>query len=527
MSTISDIMACISKDIQSVFGELVKLLLRKTLNSKINPNKNKETIYNAHLGKYVRRITNSSNEDHVGKYNYVMTYESLGWTDEILANFKIIAKFIKKKNHCPQIPPKCNMIKNTNKKKDLVYKTKIMFSDKEDKHYVNMRMRSCAQYDNLLNFLTSKNMQSVISNKKASFTRTSDIPYTHSFKQLESIGKDIIHQTDSAIHCEDSAKMTTSKLRMNLYNLEKKLEDLSVLFPEIFDAYVEIMRIINSIPKHKMFWVINLVAELTYQKWEELTKIQQDKYKEYLGEEFIQLFNSNELITILLQSGFPELILKCSYVYPLFKMLFIVFGYSKLIPNIKEMDKCKNLKNKLQKHHEKTKGASFIRKGHDYDDDIFERSDESNCSNNNVKKYYKKCNCIKNKCTKCKDNCNCVNTDCCDECIDHPCHDKTKHKKLELEPVDKNIYEFIKLFGELYPTIIGLMGGTEQFPPESLQVNCHKIPNNYNDLNSIPEFLWRYNDFSYCRYLEYVNSKKFVNSVNSKINDKIKYLHTL
>jgi len=95
------------------------------------------------------------------------------------------------------------------------------------------------------------------------------------------------------------------------------------------------------------------------------------------------------------------------------------------------------------------------------------------------------------------------------------------------EPIDQCIYDFIKLFGDLYPTVIGLMGGTEEFPPESIMIECNDIPPNYDCLTSLPEYLWRFNDYSYCRYLEYTNSKQFSNAIASKINAKAKILQSI
>ena len=94
-------------------------------------------------------------------------------------------------------------------------------------------------------------------------------------------------------------------------------------------------------------------------------------------------------------------------------------------------------------------------------------------------------------------------------------------------PVDQNIYEFIKLFGDLYPTLIGLMGGTEIFPPESLEITCDSIPANYDELMSLPEYLWRFNDFSYCKFLEYLGSRQISMIINAKINARAKYLQLI
>ncbi len=498
MLTIQDTMRTISRDVQYTFEELVKLLLRKSLRPILNPlNQNTKIVYNKFRGKYERGFIGSSSDDNINKYTYTMTHESLGWTNEVLANFKITAKFMKN-NVAQRFPAGSAKTHNSIKPK-----SQIAFSDKERK-----KSHVQSQYKNFLNFLNSRSMQKIISNKLASFTYTADIPYTHAFKQLESIGRDIIDQTDPSISGEDSAKMSTSMLRVKLYNLEQKLADLSVDHPNIFDAYVEMIRIINSIYRQKMVWLINLIAALSYQRFDELPESQQQMYNDALGEEFVCTFNANELITILLQSNAGELILTSSYVYPLFKMLFIVFGYSKLVPMV--TDKCSEqicdiYKDRLKKHFDKYRGASFRRgdvinstrndmRQNEPLDNIYsdDNSNSSNSiSNNSDNSYY----------------------------VD-------KYKP-DPEPYDLCIYEYIKLFGDLYPTIIGLIGGTENFPPESIEIGCDDIPPTYETLTSIPEYLWRYNDFSYCRYLDYVNSKQMLNAINSKVSAKARYLQSI
>lgn len=506
MLTIPDTMRTISRDIQNTFEELVKILLRKSLHPTLNPlRQNTKVIYNTFRGKYERGFIGSSPDDNINKYTYTIINESLGWNDEVLVNFKIMAKFIKNSSTPLRFPADLANIHNKIKSK-----SKVAFSEKEGKqHAMTGRTLISTQYKNFLTYLTSKSMNNVIANKQASFTYTTDIPYTHAFKQLESIGKDIIDQTDPSIFGDDSAKMSTAMLRVKLYNLEQDLANLSVDHPNIYDAYVEMLRIINSVPKIKMVWIIKLIAALSYQRWEDLSENLQKTYLDILGEEFIQSFNSNELITILLQSNSSEVILTSAYLYPLLKMLFIVFGYSKLIPVISE--KCGDsqviIKERLRKYLDKHRGASFRRGDtHNiyyqepvvYENDIYESP-----FNTSVRKSDNNENNITN---------DIFSTNLC---------------KSDALPIDQCIYEFIKLFGDLYPTIIGLMGGTEKFPPESIEISCDDIPPTYDLLTTLPEYLWRYNDFSYCRYLEYVGSKQIVNALNSKINSKARYLHSV
>ena len=376
-------------------------------------------------------------------------------------------------------------------------------------------------------------MQTVIANKKASFSYTADVPYSHSFKQLESIGRDIIDQTDPSIEGSNSAKMSTAMLRVKLYSLDKALADLSVDHPCIFEDYIQMLRIINSIPRNKMVWVINLIALLSFQSWENVPPQQQKSYIDALGEDFICAFNSNELVTILLQSDSAEVILTGSYLYSLLKMLFIVFGYSKLVPIV--TDTCSNnereaYREKLRKHFEKYRGA-FFRRGDDREVEYVEKPCKhcpDSCRTAPCSKPYIK---------PCDDNGSiCQNNNSIPETLEQV---ETVRPRNEMhlgessncipdcEPVNPCIYDVIKLFGDLYPTLIGLMGGTEVFPPECIEVSCNDIPPNYDCLSSLPEYLWRFNDFSYCRHLEYVNSRMVRNALSAKVNAKARYLQTM
>ncbi|BCS83228.1 hypothetical protein QLL95_gp0895 [Cotonvirus japonicus] len=478
MSTIANTMETLSYDVQMTFEELVKLLLRKTQKPITCNNKN-NIIYNAYTGKYEKGLVTSSHGDNINKYVYRMTKESLGWSDDTLANFSVDTKHVKN-NTLQKL--------STNHKPSYVCKSKsrLLFSDRDPKNPKSCsKNKSLGKYKNMLAMINSRDINNVIVNKKSGFIYSSNIPYTYAFHELEDIGKDIIDQTDPSILGCDSAKMSTAMLRVRLYTLEQNLSKLSVKNPSIFDAYVEMIRVINSLPKNKLAWIIRLIASLTYQRWDDVEICDQERYRDMLGDDFIDTFNSNELITILLQSNASEFILKSSLLFPLIKMLFIVFGYSKLVPVITDVgnsEQQEKQREALNKHYEKYRGAT-IRRGEYgqtcYPNDIYSESD------NNIP------------------------------------------QKPEPEPIDQCVYDFIRLFGDLYPTVVGLMGGTEKFPPEMIEMTCSDIPANYNDLMSITEYLWRFNDYSYCKYLEYVCTRQLHNILDYKINEKTRYLHSI
>ena len=521
MTTIPETMRIITKNIQHTFEEMVKLLLRKTLRPTLNPlGANTKIVYNNFKSKYERGLIGSSPDDNINKYNYLMTHDSLGWTDDSLANFKVLAKFIKN-NTLQRFPAGHGKIRNS-----LLTKSKVAYSDKEAKASIGAHTTNLAHYKNFLTYLTSKTMHHIIANKKAAFSYTCDIPYSYSYKQLESIGKDIIDQTDSSITGSDSAKMSTAMLRVKLYNLENDLADLSVNHPNIYDAYIEMLRIINSVPRQKMIWIINLIAALSFQAWDELSQQQQNTYIDVLGNDFIHAFNDNELITILLQSGSSELILTASYLYSLLKMLFVVFGYSRLVPII--TDKSTSARavylDKLKKHFDKYRGASY-RRG-DNTRFVDDRNASHGCGDNT--RFVDDRSESSPECSD-SDSSRSGRGPCVDPCKDNLCPDFLTGDpcKPQCEPIDECIYDFIKLFGDLYPTIIGLIGGTEVFPPECIEINCNDIPPNYDCLASLPEYLWRFNDFSYCQHIEYTSAKQMHNALSSKITARAKYLQSI
>lgn len=366
-------------------------------------------------------------------------------------------------------------------------------------------------------------MRTIIGNKSSASVFQADVPYTQTFKIFESIGQDIIDQTDPSICPDDSALMSTSLLRAKLYTLEQNLALMSVRQPDLFTAYIELLKIINSIPRTQMDWVINLIAALTFQRWEELSCSQQRTFLDVLGDEFVNAFVSNQLIGILLQSD-SELILTSAYLYPLLKMLFAVFNYSKLTPNVIDTS-CERMaeetKAKMRKYFEKRKGAYYRRgdpreipKGGKHVSIRLPPGvnlDLSNIDSDRLSAF------IDERTGQPFE----YPMDLDQEEIDPDCTPP------EPEPADVYTYEFIKLFGELYPTLIGLMGGTEEFPPDSIQIELGSVPANYDGLENLPGYLWRFNDYSYCCYVEYQSSRQLVSSIGAKVCAKVRYLQSI
>uniref|UniRef100_A0A6C0LR47 Uncharacterized protein n=1 Tax=viral metagenome TaxID=1070528 RepID=A0A6C0LR47_9ZZZZ len=456
MATILELMNIIADDIQHTFEELIKLILHKTIKPFINPiHPNSRIIYNPITGRNERGYLGASADVNVNQYIYQLTNECLGWVGNYVANFKANSKYIKAS--FPQRFPAPN---NRNR-----YLTKTRVAYNINNHSiidgvpipVGKNEQVMSSFHNFISSLNERNMVSIISNRRSYDTYFCDISYSDCYRELEHIGRDIIDQTDPLIPPPISARMSTAIFRVKLYDLEQNLTNLSALYPDIYNAYIELIKIINSQPRSNIKWVIELIATLTYRRWFDIPENQKITFIEILGEEFIRGINANELATILLQSGLPEILIRTCYMYSLLKMLFIVFGYNKLIPKIVT------------------------------DPIIIDNGIE-------IETIQEVDNCI----VEC-------DTDC--------------------EPVNKCIYDIIKLFNDLYPTIGELMGGSDTFPPECHEIKCDEIPPNYDCLVTIPEYLWRFNDYSYCQHLDYVNSKIVRNSLHSKITNTVRYLN--
>jgi hypothetical protein len=474
MSTIPGTVDKISTDIQNVFEQMMKLILRKTLRPTLNPLKpNDKIIYNPYTKKYERQFVGASPDEHITNYNYQMTSDCLGWSGDYITSFKLTGKFIK--NSFPTRHPG-NINKNAKLTNVLLaYNSRALADSKADP--IN-------SFRTTMETLMGRTMLNTVSNNRGEFVYNTDVSYTDCWKQLNSIGQDIINQTDASIPANDSAKMSTSFLRIKLFTLDQDLFNFSLTNKPIYESYVNMVSTINYLPRELIPWIINLIATLTYQSWDELTPTQQSKYISELGEEFINRFNSNQLITILLQSNRPELILTSSYLYSLLKMLFVTFGYNDLEnpPTTYNSEFTTLVRSSVvQSHQNKIKP--------------------------NVNMIPPNFGILKNF-----PNEPCITTNCLQG---------------SAPPFNECTLQFIKTFCELYPSITQFMGGCQCLPEHYTQLNCASIPPNYNDLVCIDDYLWRYLDYSYCAYTDIVSSKIVTNSLNTKIDDKVRYLKTV
>lgn len=412
MSTIPGILKKIASDIQLTSGELIKLLLQKSMKAPMFP---------------------SANANMISKYIYLLTNRCLGWTDNIITNFKIYPKGRGSRS---------------------LEKFPVAFSPRERIAYEEARASNDyvpSAYRHFTDFVTSQNIIELIANRKSDSAYTCDVLYTDCWKQLESVGEDIVNQTDPDISTFNTARMSTAKLRVNLFTLETDLCFLADRYPEMHYSYIAMVTLVNSVPQPDMEWVIYLIGNLSYIAWDDFTAVTQARFINVLGQDFIDAFLSNELVTVLLQSNYGELILTTSYMYSLLKMLYIVFGYNE-----------------------------FIKKAIMTPCDIY--IEKTGCAVLDTMPPYSKSN----------------------ECI----------------------YGLIEIFTDMYPTINQMIVGSSDVPLECDNVSCFSIPPMYFDLETIPQYLWRFGTFSYCGYKDYVASRLKFNSTATNISNKINYMET-
>jgi len=407
--TIPGIIKKISSDIQSTAGELIRLMLKKSI-------------------KIINRADN---------YSYILTNNCIGWTNNAITNFKLFPKFIKNNKTRQKFP--------------------VAYSPRERVAYESSSRRIEGRelpYENFLEILTAENMQTIVNGNKGALTFHCSVLYTDSWKQLESIGQDILKQI---CHC-NSTKMSTAVLRIKLYTLEQILEHFALHHPNIFESYLSMVSLINSVHQDNVNWIATLIGNLTFVRWENLSPSYRETFIEHLGREFIERFNSNELITILIQSDSGELIMTSSYIYSLLKMLFIVFGYNGFIPH-------------LVAHPCPGEIPEFL-------------------PNNDF---------------------------VCGGC-------KSQNYESRCIPDIECTFKIVNRFQDLYPTINEIMVGTEILPPQCGKILCNRITPNYHNLFSIPDFVWKFTEYSYCIYRDVKDSNLAPVSLFNEINNRVRYL---
>ena len=468
MATIVDTIANISGLVQRSFSELVKLTLRKTIRPVLNPlGRNTKIVYNSYTGKYERGFVGFDPSDSVNKYLYQMDSTTIGWNGDNIVSFKMTPKtasnpmFSPSQTRAPNAPLPVNPIPLS----------------------LGGAGLKSTSFRILVSNIASQSATATIINRKSGFTYMCNMAYTDSFDQLNQIGQDILDQTDPAITPQDSSRMSTALLRVELFNLERTLADMLSNYPELYASMLDMVRLINSSDSTNTQTIISLIGALSVVDWSALSLIQQQTYINRLGQTFITDFNCNEMIAILLKTATPELILTTSYFYSLQKMLYVVFGYNKIVPSLfSAVDPLANPADLLPspsiQRYTYNKMGAFITRG------TLASSTPQNVGLPTTTVYQPDCT-----------------------------------------PPSQSTYDFIKAFGDLYPLIIQILGGFN-FPSPCQNLLCINIPPTYDNLVDLPQFLLRFTEKAYCTYLTTLDMKIVLASVGVTIDDRIRYLKT-
>lgn len=304
----------IGEKIQLAYNPLIQLVLTKQLLPVLSPTKvDQKTIFNPNTRMNQTIYTRPDPSHHVSKYNYKLTNKCIGWENDVISTIWFKNKIIK--TTPPQRIPTVLVQKKSNvliayNKTDQINQTTITKGIKS-----------------ILNIIIGENVKTNITNLKSSNEYNSFIPYKDVFGTLREIGEDILEQSDTDINPNVSLRMSTGNLRVSLTFLEEALSNLEECR---YQQFVEMNRIINSIDQSNVHVLNSFLSVLTYTPWNTLQPNEVLYYTDVFGQEFLDAFNSNQLITDLLMVQRPDLIILNSYMYTLSKLLFIVFGYETL-----------------------------------------------------------------------------------------------------------------------------------------------------------------------------------------------------
>lgn len=421
MATITDILEKLSADNKSILFEIMRLTIEKII-----PSSGKSLNVNKCSSIRTNTSTKCSLDLYLDNYRYTYPNATIGWIEDNINRFKI-APFTYQNPRTDAY--NINTIDSSNLCATTSTKNTFMILSFNDSsptiNYPNLqgtiqpnRINKCQKKANVVNLLQQKQIQTEYE---------SNLPYVDSFKQLKKIGVQLLNELTQK-------NANTTKLRRNLLMFDNDLLNFKTKYPDLYNDYIDLIVLINSINGNSINLLINLISTLTYQNYNDLSQNQKNLYETVFGTTFINNFNRNNLINLILDTQLSELIVSSAYIYSTLKALFCLFGYSEIIP---------------------------------------------------------------------------------------------RFDPLVCKPINKCVYEKINKFNEIYPNITEIMGGTSDIPNECVLVDCNKIPNNYNGLDTIPGYLWRWNDYSYCKYLEYTAKNDKMISMSTKISNKTKYINSV
>jgi len=513
---------------QSIFSQIIRLTLRKTLHGPGHRNRNSEC--------------------NVDNYNYYLTNEAIGWRGQNITAVKVISKSLRAKlpvnylvqkgpQGCCRFPPneKCatNRLPGAPSPHSIPGSVVIPQSSlrvgKSAPTYFSPNSYfklECIGFQKFVGCIAGRPLTTMITNGATCTTYVSMISYTDIWKQLESIGQDIIRETDPALTEDQTSRLPTALLRVYLYNYNKYLCELDT---NIYDGVLDLIHLINSVDCNQLIDVISLIAITTERRWDELSPCVREKLTDKLGCEFIEEFLANEVITILIQSNQGDTILELAYGYSVMKMLYIIFGYGMITPILTGCRKTKcqlEQEKRVKIYRNKFRGArqqqcaTVINPPPCQDTCDVPKEEvcgETVCEDSHSDECYSD--------PECEHDDECDERKECNECNDPiiinippPLPPPIEYSNELLNPC---VVNHLQIFIELYPNINQIM--VREIPAYYPYVNCSEIPKNYKFIPNISGYLRRYFHFSYCFYRSLVDSiiqqNDTVRNVNVIINN--------
>lgn len=320
MTTLTDKIFNIADAVQNTFEELIKLVLSKDLLPTIKNAKkgNQKTVYNSVTKKYQREYNIVDPDKNIDKYYYRLTNKSLGWMGESFAFFEATPKMIKNRG-LPKRFPSVN-VRNLNM-------APVAFSSTSNK--LSGLLNN--SYQNLSQVIHANNMLRSVTNLDGSAVYQSYVAFSDIWKLLVFVGEDIVDQTSPTVSNYLTARLSTSALRIKLYELEKSLCSFpSAALPD----FISMIQLVNQLLPTEINTFIILLGTITYTPWANLSDAEKNAFIAKLGENFINSIVNNNTVIYLLSVESPELIIESSYLFPLMKMLFMVFGFDNISSSV-------------------------------------------------------------------------------------------------------------------------------------------------------------------------------------------------
>ncbi len=304
----------IGEKIQLAYNPLIQLVLTKQLLPVLSPTKvDQKTVFNPNTRMNQKIYTRPDPSNHVPDYYYKLNNKCIGWESDTVSTICFKNRIIK--TTPPQRRPTILVQKKRNVQ--IAYNK----SDQLNQTAITKGIKS------VINIIIGENVKTNITNLKSDNEYNSFIPFKDVFKTLREIGEDILDQSDASINPNISLRLSTGNLRVALTFLENALFNLDECR---YQQFVEMNRIINSVDQNNVYILNSFLSVLTYTPWSTLQPNEVAYYTDVFGQDFIDAFNSNQLITDLLTEQRPDLIILNSYMYTLSKLLFVVFGYETL-----------------------------------------------------------------------------------------------------------------------------------------------------------------------------------------------------